>query len=133
MIRGLTKTDLEEANLLLSKLNYCITESSFDNVFFKSLVYVDDKIRGIIVYRVIYDRIEIEYIIVDENYRKIKIGTKLIEEIQKENVKNITLEVRKSNETAINFYKKNGFRIETIRKNYYEYEDGYLMLKELGE
>ena len=133
MIRGLTKTDLEEANLLLSKLNYCITESSFDNVFFKSLVYVDDKIRGIIVYRVIYDRIEIEYIIVDENYRKIKIGTKLIEEIQKENVKNITLEVRKSNETAINFYKKNGFRIETIRKNYYEDEDGYLMLKELGE
>ena len=31
------------------------------------------------------------------------------------------------------FYKKNGYRIEAIRKNYYGSENGYLMLKELGE
>jgi ribosomal-protein-alanine N-acetyltransferase len=133
MIRELTKNDLEEVNILLSSFNYSITEETFNSVFFKSLVYVDDKIKGVIVYSLIYDRIEIEYIIVDENYRKSKIGTKLIGKLEKENAKNITLEVRKSNETAINFYKNNGFRIEAIRKNYYKDEDGYLMLKELGE
>ena len=133
MIRELTLNDIEEVNVLLSEFNYSITKQSFDNVFFKSLVYVDDKIRGIIVYNLIYDRIEIEYIIVDKDYRENKIGTKLLEEIQKENVKNITLEVRKSNVIAINFYKINGFKIEAIRKNYYKTEDGYLMLKELGE
>ena len=45
----------------------------------------------------------------------------------------ISLEVRESNKEAIEFYKKNGYRIEAIRKNYYGSENGYLMLKELGE
>ena len=58
MIRELTKNDLEEVNILLSSFNYSITEETFNSVFFKSLVYVDDKIKGVIVYSLIYDRIE---------------------------------------------------------------------------
>ena len=34
-------------------------------------------------------------------------------------IKNIFLEVRESNQTAINFYKKNKFKEISIRKNYY--------------
>ena len=133
MIRKLQINDLKEANILLSKFKYSISENSFDNTFFKSLIYVDNGIKGIIVYDLIYDRIEIEYIIVDDNFKRKGIGTILLNEIEKNNIKNITLEVRESNVDAINFYKKNGFKIEAIRKNYYENENGYLMMKEIGE
>lgn len=133
MIRKLEFNDLEDANELLSNFNYKLTETDLNKVFFNCLVSVDDKINGIIVYNLFYDRIEIEYIIVPEKYRKKGIGTKLLSEIEKENINNITLEVRESNIAAINFYKKNGYKIEAIRKNYYDNEDGYLMMKEIGE
>ena len=48
-------------------------------------------------------------------------------------VQNLTLEVRKSNEVAISFYKKNGFNEVAVRKNYYKGEDGILMMKKIGE
>ena len=133
MIRKLEVSDLDDANELLSNFNYKLTETDLNKVFFNCLVSVDDKINGIIVYNLFYDRIEIEYIIVPEEYRKKGIGTKLLSEIEKENINNITLEVRESNETAINFYKNNDYKIEAIRKNYYGNEDGYLMMKEIGE
>jgi ribosomal-protein-alanine N-acetyltransferase len=133
MIRKLQINDLKEANVLLSNFNYKLTESDLNKVFFNSLVSVDDKINGIIVYNLFYDRIEIEYIIVPEEYRKKGIGSKLLSEIEEQKINNITLEVRESNITAINFYKKNGYKIEAVRKNYYGNEDGYLMMKEIGE
>lgn len=133
MIRKLQINDLEEANVLLSNFNYKLTEADFNKVFFNSLISVDDKINGIIVYNLFYDRIEIEYIIVPEEYKKKGIGSKLLLELEKENINNITLEVRESNMAAINFYKKNGYKIEAIRRNYYGNEDGYLMMKEIGE
>lgn len=133
MLRELKIEDIEEANLLLSEFNYQIKKESFYNIFLKSLVYYNNGIKGIIVYDLLYDRIEIEYIIVDVEYRKRGIGTLLLNEIEQKGIKNITLEVRESNKEAIEFYKKNGYRIEAIRKNYYGSENGYLMLKELGE
>lgn len=133
MIRKLQINDLKEANVLLSNFNYKLTESDLNKVFFNSLVSVDDKINGIIIYNLFYDRIEIEYIIVPEEYRKKGIGSKLLSEIEEQKINNITLEVRESNITAINFYKKNGYKIEAVRKNYYGNEDGYLMMKEIGE
>ena len=48
-----------------------------------------------------------------------------------ENIQNITLEVRKSNINAINFYKKHGFEEVATRENYYGSEDGILMVKEM--
>lgn len=133
MIKDLEIFQIEEANKILSKFNYKISVDSFDNAFFKCLIYYDEGIKGIIVYDLLYERIEIEYIIVQDEYRKQGIGSKLLNEVEKNSVKNITLEVRESNIAAINFYKKNGFKISTIRKNYYGNENGYLMLKELGE
>ena len=133
MIRRLEINDLEEANVLLSNFNYKLTEADLNKVFFNCLISVDDKVNGIIVYNLFYDRIEIEYIIVREGFRKKGIGSKLLLDIEKQNINNITLEVRESNITAINFYKNNGYKIEAIRKNYYGNEDGYLMMKEIGE
>lgn len=133
MIRELRIDEIEDANKLLSKFNYNITLDSINNDFFRCLIYYDQCVKGIIVYDLIYDRIEIEYIIIEEICKRQGIGTKLLKELEKNNIKNITLEVRESNKVAINFYKKNGFVITSIRKNYYGDENGYLMLKELGE
>ena len=133
MIRELKLEELNEVNLLLKSFNYKITEESFNNPFFKCLVYFDDIIKGVVVYEFLYDRVEVEYIFVLDEYKKIGIGTKLLNEIEKLNIKNITLEVRESNEIAINFYKNNGFKIVSTRENYYGNENGYLMIKELGE
>lgn len=133
MIREINFLELEEANKLLENLDFKITKENFKNDFFKVLVYIDKTIEGIIVYSLIYDRIEIEYIIVSNDYKRKGIGTKLLKEIEKNNINSISLEVRVGNETAINFYKNNGYIIKAIRKNYYKNEDAYLMVKELGE
>ena len=45
--------------------------------------------------------------------------------------KNITLEVRVSNEIARNLYKKFGFREVALRKFYYGDEDAILMEKQV--
>ena len=133
MIRELKLEELNEVNLLLESFNYKITEDSFNNPFFKCLVFFEDMIKGVIVYDFLYDRVEIEYIYVLDQYKKLGIGTKLLNEIEKLNIKNITLEVKESNEIAINFYKKNGFKIVAVREKYYGDKNGYLMIKELGE
>lgn len=59
------------------------------------------------------------------------IGSMLLNEIKKlakaNNVNTITLEVDERNIKAINFYKKNGFLLTKIRKNYYNNSDAYEM------
>ena len=135
MIRVFQYKDLDEINKLLEVFNYKIDKESFNNDFLKVLVYEDNFIKGILVYQYLYDRIEIDYIIVNEKYRNLGIATKLLAFIENEykNINNITLEVRESNKEAIKFYLKNGFKEVTKRKNYYKNEDGILMIKNLGE
>ena len=78
----------------------------------------------------IYERAEINYIFVLENYRGKKLASKMLEFMIKscKICENITLEVRKSNSIAISLYRKFGFKEVAIRKNYYNNEDGILMM-----
>jgi len=135
MIREINEKDYVNVNNLLKNFNYELTKESFNNDFLKVLVYEEECIKGILVYQYLYDRLEIDYIIVDNNYRNMGIASKLLNSLENtyENIDNITLEVRESNESAINFYLKNGFKEVTKRKNYYKDEDGILMIKKLGE
>ena len=135
MIRELQEKDFEEANKLLNNFNYGLNKKSFNNNFLKVLVYDEGFIKGILVYQYLYDRIEIDYIIVEDNYRNLGIATQLLKYLEKmhKKISNITLEVRESNKSAINFYKKNGFEQVLKRKNYYDNEDGLLMIKNLGD
>ncbi len=134
MIREINIDELDKVNKLLEEFNYKLSKDSFNNDFLRVLVYCDYDIVGVLVYDLIYDRAEIDYIIVDENYRNKGIATSLLKYLEKNNnLKNITLEVRNSNIKAINFYLKNGFLKSTIRKNYYNNEDGILMIKNLGD
>ena len=76
-------------------------------------------------------RIELEYIWVHKDYRKNGIGSKLMDKMFSENVSNITLEVRKSNIDAIGLYEKYGFKVVSVRDNYYGSEDAFLMMREM--
>lgn len=107
-----------------------------NNPFLTIYIYkLDDKIIGFVEVSKIYDRYEIDYVYVLEKYRKNKIGTKLINKViedgKKDNIKNITLEVNKNNNPAIELYKKEGFIEIATRKGYYKGIDGILMEKEM--
>ena len=103
-----------------------------NNPFSKRIEYlVDNECIGYLDYSLIYDRMEIDNFLVNSLYRNKGIGNKLMmyfmELAKKLEVENITLEVRKSNNIAINLYKKYGFVEVAVRKYYYGDEDGILM------
>ena len=132
MIRELEFNDLNEVNKLLKELNYELDNEAFKNTFLKVLIYKEDIIKGVLLYQDLYDILTVDYIVVLEDSRKKGIATKLLKSMENKhkNAVNTTLEVRKSNNNAINFYKKNGFKEAAIRKNYYKDEDAILMIKE---
>jgi ribosomal-protein-alanine N-acetyltransferase len=104
--------------------------------FNKIFVYEEDrKVVAFINFSIIYDRAELNYIYVDEAYRKRGIADELMEFFITEAIdngcNNITLEVDKNNEKGLELYKKYGFEPKAIRKNYYKDGDGILMMREL--
>ncbi|MFA5560327.1 MAG: ribosomal protein S18-alanine N-acetyltransferase [Acholeplasmataceae bacterium] len=106
------------------------------NPFAKYYVYEQNKkIVGYLGYRVIDDTAEMMNFIVDPKHQKQGIGKTLIsdtiDELIKQGVKMITLEVRKSNKIAIKLYESVGFKRSHIRRNYYQTEDGLVYLKEI--
>ncbi len=111
--------------------NFSITSDPFEKCY---IYKIKNKSIGFISYSIIYERAELNYIVVSEDYRLKGIGQKLlnfcIEDLKKNKVKTISLEVNKNNE-AVNFYLKNNFKIEAIRKQYYGKEDAYLMIKKV--
>ena len=97
--------------------------------YVKYIEYIEeDKILGYLKYSLIYDRMEIDNILVEPEYRGQKIGNKLMSRLIsiaiEEHVVNITLEVRVSNTKAFNLYQKYGFEKVGLRKNYYNSKDG---------
>jgi ribosomal-protein-alanine N-acetyltransferase len=99
------------------------------------VVVIKDKVVGYAGFWEIVDEAHITNIAVHPQYRHHGMGTALLEKIIKDcyenNIENITLEVRKSNETAFKLYKKMGFECEGIRRNYYRdnKEDAVIMWK----
>lgn len=97
----------------------------------------EKNVIGYILFNQILDEAEIYKIVVSKDFRKKQIAFKIMEffqdELKKNDVKKIFLEVRKNNILAINLYKKCGF-IE-IREivDYYNNpkENGIMMLKEV--
>lgn len=110
--------------------NFKVFENPFEKVY---AYFKNGKVIGFVACSIIYERAEIEYFAVDEKYRGKGIAQKLLDYLifQIYDAFNISLEVRCNNERAINFYLKNGFEKASIRKNYYDKEDAYLMIKKL--
>ena len=110
--------------------NFKVSENPFEKTY---AYFMDDEIIGFISASIIYERAEIEYFVVSEEYRGKGYAQKLLDYLISNisNGDNISLEVRCNNERAINFYLKNGFKKAATRENYYNNEDAYLMVKDL--
>jgi len=83
------------------------------------------------------DKAQINNFYILTPYQKQGLGKKFIEQIlgylRNIAIKEITLEVRASNQTAIRLYESLGFKNVTIRKNYYANgETAYLMYLRIG-
>ena len=129
--------DIEDINIINVFLKQF--DTFIDNLESPFKKYVgfekDGKIVSFLNYSLIYNRIEIEYIYTISEYRNYGLASMLLDYLIdlgiKNKCENITLEVRKSNINAINFYEKNGFKKISIREKYYNGEDAIMMLREL--
>ena len=129
-------SELERDLFSEEKWSYFQILREFKNNFSKILVYKEkEEIIGYLIFREIEPEIEIFKIGVKKEYQRKGVGTKLIQkliEIAKEkNISKIFLEVKASNLSAYNFYKKLGFKEMYRRKNYYSNEEAIIMLKEI--
>lgn len=104
-----------------------IKEELSNNPFGKVLVLKEDKIIGYLYYSDIYDRAEINQFEIEESERNSGKGNLLLKYLIDTVKKDITLEVREDNISAIHVYEKNGFVKKAIRKAYYNGIDGILM------
>ena len=88
---------------------------------------------GFFLARSIYDNLEILKLGVSPEYQRLGIGTELMENAYSEGIRRgcnrCFLEVRKSNQTAIQFYYRHNFRIAGRRPDYYTdpVEDAWIM------
>jgi len=85
---------------------------------------------GFIIFYNLMPELQILNIAVRESARNQSLGSILLKSaLECENINWVTLEVRESNLPAINLYKKFGFKIDGVRKNYYNKprEDAILM------
>ena len=140
-IRRMEVSDLEEV-YAIEKDIFAVPWSydSFTNTLkLPNTIYLVAETQGIIVGYIgvwkVLDEADITNVAVKEENRKQGIGQLLLNEAigiaRNEGIKDITLEVRKSNEFAILLYEKNGFKNVGIRPGYYEQpkEDAIIMWK----
>ena len=114
-------TSIENSN----NLSYCLS--------------LKGKTIGYLIAMLTLDTADILNIGIESNFKRQGHGTALlnhlIEELKKSHISEIILEVRAGNNSAIQFYKKQGFEKISLRKNYYmknsknqiKREDGIIM------
>ena len=117
-----------------SDILYEMTESPVAHY----LVVEDDNgsIVGFVDYWITFDSATIAQIAIDPSYRRIKLGSLLMDEILKDcyakRVITVTLEVRTKNESAIGLYHKFGFKDIVVKPHYYKNgDDALYMVKEV--
>ena len=110
----------------------------FDNNYSHQYVAkVGEKIVGYVIFWITFDSATLCKVCVDPLYRRNNIGRSLLDEMMDDVFANravsITLEVRTSNEAAINLYKKMGFEIVVTKPHYYsDGEDAYYMVERMS-
>ena len=98
---------------------------------------IDDKVVGYVGIWFVMDEGHITNVAVHSDYRGKKIGDKLVQALvelcRNNNIISMTLEVRVSNIVAQNLYKKYGFKLAGIRKEYYSdnKEDAMIMWNDI--
>lgn len=143
-IRPMKFSDIEE----VYKIEHQVFPNPWPRSFFENdlqkhhiVALVADKDNCIIGYGIadcVAEELHITNIAVDPQYQHQGVGTRILCEIEKigieRNCISVYLEVRVTNNVAMDFYKKFGYQALYIRKNYYlDGTDAYVMAKELKE
>lgn len=127
MIFELKKENIEELDGSFINKNEILNEFE-SNPFAKFLLLKEDnEIIGYIYYSDIYDRLEINQFEINNQYRNKGKGKQLLQYLIDKEKKNITLEVKKDNYSAIKVYESKDFKHIAVRKGYYNGIDGLLM------
>ena len=126
MIKKLTSNDIDYIEQIFNLEKEIFKNSAFSIDYLKTLIkndnsfiyiyLIDNQVCGYLMVLDSIDVYEILAIATVEEYRNKGIAQELLDKIK---IKDIFLEVRESNQIAINFYKKNKFNQISIRKNYY--------------
>ena len=126
MIRKLAINDVDYIEQIFNLEKEIFKNSAFNRTYLDSLIkadnsfiytyIIDNKVCGYLMVLDSIDIYEILAIATIEKYRNKGIAQELLDKIK---TKDIFLEVRESNQVAINFYKKNKFKEISVRKNYY--------------
>ena len=126
MIIKLTSNDINYIEQIFNLEKEIFKSSAFNKNYLDTLIkgnnsfiyvcLIENKVCGYLIILDSIDVYEILAIATIEKYRNKSIAQELLDKIK---TKDIFLEVRESNQTAINFYKKNNFKEISIRKNYY--------------
>lgn len=97
------------------------------------ILIFDGKVIGFYECFVIPPEAELYDIAIDEKFRGIGLGNKLLSDFEtyakNEGCNTLLLEVNKINKPAIALYEKSGFIAYGVRKNYYSNNDAILMRK----
>ena len=119
MIFELKKENIEELEGSFINKNEILNEFE-SNPFAKFLLLKEDnEIIGYIYYSDIYDRLEINQFEINNQYRNKGKGKQLLQYLIDKEKKNITLEVKKDNYSAIKVYESKDFKHIAVRKGYY--------------
>ena len=126
MIKKLTSNDIDYIEQIFNLEKEIFKSSAFSKSYLNTLIkgdnsfiyvyLIENKVCGYLIILDSIDVYEILSIATIEKYRNKGIAQELLDKIK---TKDIFLEVRESNQIAINFYKKNNFKEISIRKNYY--------------
>ena len=94
---------IKKLGLLLND-NFIKTNNIEEIINNKEIIgyYILDKLVGFIIFKKLYETIDILYVVVEPDYRKKGISSKLLNEIIKMECKHIMLEVNTKNIAAIN-------------------------------
>lgn len=129
--------EIEKDSFVIPWSRAAVEKELSNNLAIYAVVKENDKVVGYGGMWHVVNEGHITNIAVHKDYRRKGIGNiivnKLIEIAEEKEMIGLTLEVRKSNFPALELYRKNGFKLEGIRPEYYEdnKEDAYIMWKYL--
>ena len=116
--------------------NMLVSEILNPNTHFLCL-WKKDEMIGYISIWIVMDTANINNFAIDKPFQKKGYGSYLLQKsiaaLKSENIREVTLEVRASNESALKLYRSNGFEIIGKSKEYYKKptEDAYIMSKSI--
>lgn len=144
MIRSMTVGDLDQVMLLeLACFSVPWTKEAFETELVKNqlahyiVIEEDNEIIGYGGVWYIMDEGHITNVAIHPEHRKKGLGKKLVQGMKNaavhHEIKQMTLEVRKSNVAAITLYERMGFEVAGVRPKYYtdNNEDALIMWVEL--